>query len=298
MFNAAKLIVEMEYQHAAIDQYARTITPHILEVVGYSSGVDPTVSLEFAQSAFRFGHSTIRETIDTIDPTHGLTGQIVSYALESAFLNPGLYSETGAAAIALGMSHQQMNEVDEFITPALNQGLLGLPLDLAAINIARGRDFGIPSLNEFRAAVGLTQYVSWDDYAHNMIHPTSLVNFIAAYAFDGDVARAQALVGLFDGSIAEGTDEAMNYTADDAIMFMYNEAEAPAGADAFNRIDTWLGGFGRSPRTGRLARLDLRSRVHQPDGKPDQWRPILLSRAVVRPAVQRRGRQRPVQGHR
>ena len=250
MFQAAKLVVEMEYQHAAIDQYARTITPHILEVVGYSSGVDPTVNLEFAQSAFRFGHSTIRETIDTIDPTHGLTGQIVSYALESAFLNPALYSETGAAAIALGMSHQQMNEVDEFITPALNQGLLGQPLDLAAINIARGRDFGIPNLNAFREAVGLTKYVSWDDYAHNMIHPTSLVNFIAAYAFDGDVERAQEIVGLFDGSVLEA--DAVYYTADQALAFMYNEAGAPAGADAFNLIDTWIGGLAEAHVPGGL----------------------------------------------
>ena len=206
MFNAAKLVVEMEYQHAAIDQYARTITPHILEVVGYSSGVDPTVTLEFSQAAFRFGHSTIRETIDTIDPAHGLTGKIVSYALEQAFLNPALFAENGPAAIALGMSHQQMNEVDEFITPALNQGLLGQPLDLASINIARGRDLGIPTLNEFREKVGLTTYVSWDDFGRNMIHPESLENFIAAYAFDGDLAPAHALVGLVDGSIDEGDD--------------------------------------------------------------------------------------------
>ncbi|MEQ1617431.1 MAG: peroxidase family protein, partial [Terricaulis sp.] len=252
MFKAAKLVVEMEYQHAAIDQYARTITPHILEVVGYSSGVDPSVSLEFSQAAFRFGHSTIRETIDTIDPNHGLTGKIVSYALELAFLNPGLFAATGPAAIALGMSHQQMNEVDEFITPALNQGLLGQPLDLAAINIARGRDIGIPTLNEFRAKVGLTQYVSWDDFGRNMIHPESLVSFIAAYAFDGDVAKAQALAGLFDGSIAEGDVVALGYTLDQALAFMLNDAGAPAGADAFNLIDTWIGGLAEAHVPGGL----------------------------------------------
>ena len=50
------------------------------------------------------------------------------------------------------MTHQQANEVDEFLTPALNQGLLGQPLDLAAINIARGRDLGIPTLNDMREA--------------------------------------------------------------------------------------------------------------------------------------------------
>ena len=229
MFNAAKLIVEMEYQHAAVDQYARTITPHIQEFVGYSSGVNPTVSLEFSQSAFRFGHSTIRETIDVIDPSHGLTGKIMSFALEQAFLNPALFAQTGPGGIALGMSHQQMNEVDEFITPALNQGLLGLPLDLAAMNIARGRDLGIPTLNEFRGQVGLTKYVSWDDFQRNMIHPQSLANFIAAYAFDGNVAKAQALVGLYNGSIAEGAPTAMGYSVLQAQAFMYNEIVSLGG---------------------------------------------------------------------
>jgi Ca2+-binding RTX toxin-like protein len=253
MFNAAKVIVEMEYQHAAIDQYARSITPHILEVVGYSSGIDPTVSLEFSQSAFRFGHSTIRETIDTMDPTHGITGQIVSFALQQAFLNPGLYSQEGAAAIALGMSHQQMNEVDEFITPALNQGLLGLPLDLAAMNIARGRDFGIPNLNEFRVAVGLTAYVSWDDYSHNMIHPSSLVNFMAAYAFDGDVAKAQEVIDLYNFTITTGT----HFTYDQANAIMLNDTGALSTenalfADAFNNIDTWMGGLAEAHVPGGL----------------------------------------------
>ena len=131
MFNATKLIVEMEYQHAAVDQYARTITPRIQEFVGYSSGVDSTISLEYAQVAFRFGHSTIRETIDTVDPSGWMLGAVTRYALEKAFLAPQTFADEGVAAITLGLSRQQMNEVDEFITPALNQGLLGQPLDLA-----------------------------------------------------------------------------------------------------------------------------------------------------------------------
>ena len=98
----------------------------------------------WAQGAFRFGHSTLRETIDTIDPTHGLTGKIMGYALRDALLSPEKYAGVGPAAILLGMSHQQMNEVDEFVTPALNQGLLGQPLDLAAIN---GSDLGFGNID-------------------------------------------------------------------------------------------------------------------------------------------------------
>ena len=264
MFNAAKLTVEMEYQHVAIDQYARTVTPDIKEFVGYTAGVDPTVSLEYAQSIFRFGHSQLRETLDTIDPAHGLTGKITGYALKLAFLNPDEFAAVGPAAIALGMTHQQGNEIDEFITPALNQGLLGLPLDLAAINIARGRDVGIPALNEFRVAVGLRAYEGWADFGANMIHPDNLVNFIAAYSFDGDVTQAGAIVSLYNSDYADnaaGIDLAVSlglvqgdmtneefetYANDYAYNFMNG---GDKGVDA---IDTWLGGLAEVHVTGGL----------------------------------------------
>ena len=58
-----------------------------------------------------------------------------------------------AGAIIRGMTRQAGNEIDEFVTSALRNNLLGLPLDLATINLARGRDTGVPSLNEARAHV-------------------------------------------------------------------------------------------------------------------------------------------------
>lgn len=243
MFNAVKLVVEMEYQHAAVDQYARNVTPNIQEFVGYSPDKDPSVTLEFAQSAFRFGHSTLRETIDTIDPTHGLTGKIMGYALRDAFLNPGKYMDLGPASIIMGMTHQQMNEVDEFITPALNQGLLGQPLDLAAINIARGRDIGIPTLNDLREALGLVRYSSWTEFASNMQHSSSLVNFIAAYSFDGNLAAAQEILDLVDGVISVGAN---GMTAAEAFAFL------EGGDLGFDKIDSWLGGLAEIHQPGGL----------------------------------------------
>lgn len=246
VFAGVKLIVEMEYQHSAVDQYARNVSPNIQEFVGYSPEKNAAVSLEFGQAAFRFGHSTLRETIDTIDPTHGLTGKIMGYALEQAFLSPDKYSATGAAAIILGMSHQQQSEVDEFLTPALNQGLLGQPLDLAAINIARGRDVGLPDLNTLRTTMGLTAYTSWTEFGQNMQHASSLVNFIAAYSFDGNKAKAEAIIGLADGSIDQGDDAAMGYTVDEALTFL------GGGDKGFEHIDAWLGGMAEIHQPGGL----------------------------------------------
>ena len=106
-----------------------------------------------------------------------------------------------------GTTRQVGNEIDEFKTEALRNNLLGLPLDLATINLARGRDTGIPSLNaarrEFYDVTGdshLAPYTSWVDFVQHLKHPESLVNFIAAYGThasitDGDHGRGQARGG-------------------------------------------------------------------------------------------------------
>ncbi|MGY2931950.1 Ca2+-binding RTX toxin-like protein [Bradyrhizobium sp. GM6.1] len=248
MFNGAKLVVEMEYQHAAVDQYARNVSPNIQEFGAYSTEVDSAISLEYSQAAFRFGHSTLRETIDTIDPSGGLTGKIMGYALKAAFLAPDKFADVGPSAIVLGMTHQQMNEVDEFVTPALNQGLLDQPLDLAAINIARGRDLGMPTLNEVRHTLGYSEYTSWNDFGQNMQHPSSVVNFMAAYAFDGDLAKAQRIVDIVDGTLVASDAE-----RDQAYGFMNgDEAAGGTGTLAFNQIDTWLGGLAEIHQPGGL----------------------------------------------
>ena len=268
MFSAVKLINEMEYQHVAIDQYARLVTPDLPEFVTYDSNINADISLEYAQGAFRFGHSQLRETIDAIDTN----GMITKFALSGAFLNPTQFAATGAADIVRGMSQQVSNEVDEFLTPALQQSLLGQSLDLGAINMARGRDIGLPTLNETRRALhdalvaeraadpttthhtnlivdALNPYTSWAEFGAQMIHPDSLVNFIAAYAFDGNLAKAQAIMGLDAGTIAEGSAEAQGFTFDDAINFLNNSMPSSSnqalidGANAFNAVDLWIGGL-------------------------------------------------------
>ncbi len=85
------------------------------------------------------------------------------------------------------MSRQAGNEIDEFVTDVLRNQLVGIPLDLAALNLARGRDVGLPTLQEARAqfyeASGmdtqLKPYESWSDFALNLQNTPSIVNFIA-----------------------------------------------------------------------------------------------------------------------
>lgn len=127
--------------------------------------------------------------------------------------------------------------IDEFVTETLRNELLGLPLDLAAINMVRGRDAGVPPLQTARAtffaATGdtdLEPYANWRDFGAAMRNPESLVNFIAAYGTHETItsagtvadkrAAAQALVDGNDPHLTEG-----------------------AATSGLNAVDFWMGGL-------------------------------------------------------
>jgi Ca2+-binding RTX toxin-like protein len=257
LFEAARLINQTEYQHITVE-YANFVTPDLPKFSSYNPDLNAGVSLEYSQAAFRFGHSQLRETLDVLDPNGSLTANVQKIALQTAFLNPQGFADNGPAAVSLGLARQVSNEIDEFITPALQQSLLGQPLDLAAINIARGRDLGLATLNEIRKQLrdalvldkasgttlhstlkveALNPYTSWSDFRNNMIHPESIGNFIAAYSFDGDIAKANAIVGLVDGKVAQGSTAAQGYTLAQAQSFF------SGGDQGFQRIDLWIGGL-------------------------------------------------------
>src|SRR5690606_6649805 len=135
--------------------------------------------------------------------------------LIEAFLNPVLYDQDGgitaeqaAGAIARGMTYVHANAIDEFVTESLRNNLLGLPLDLAAINIARARDAGVPSLNEAREqlyaasnSTWLKPYESWADFGANLKTPASIINFMAAYGTHATIAGATTLAGKRDAAM-------------------------------------------------------------------------------------------------
>ena len=88
----------------------------------------------------------------------------------------------------MGLSDQTGNEIDEFINDTLRNNLLGLPLDLATLNMTRARSEGIPTLNNVRKQINaatndgqLVPYTNWIDFGEQIKHPESLINFVAAY---------------------------------------------------------------------------------------------------------------------
>ncbi|AYC33300.1 heme peroxidase [Pseudomonas cavernae] len=253
LFQAAKFGTEMQYQHLVFEEFARKIQPMVdvfLAPEGFDTTIDPAIVAEFAHAVYRLGHSMLLETVDRLSPEFASS----EIGLIEAFLNPLEFNPTGvdadiaAGALVRGLTRQQGNEIDEFVTEALRNNLLGLPLDLPALNIARGRDTGLPTLNEARAQFyamtsdsQLKPYTSWVDLAQNLKNELSIVNFIAAYGTHSSITSETTLAGKRAAAFAIvfGTAGAPA----DSVAFLNGTGTWTGVETGLNLIDLWVGGL-------------------------------------------------------
>ncbi|MGI9515934.1 MAG: peroxidase family protein [Pirellulaceae bacterium] len=128
----------------------------------YRPRVDPTIANEFSGSLFRVGH-----TLLSSDLVIGETGKTI--ALKDAFTNPDFIKDDPQRIghMLLGLSRQRCQEIDSMIVEDVRTFLFLPPpfplgLDLAALNMQRGRDHGLPTYNEVRQAYGLWPVTDFD----------------------------------------------------------------------------------------------------------------------------------------
>lgn len=94
---------------------------------------------------------------------------ISDVSLHNELTNPSNIWSMGAVdRLLLGMMNQPSQKRDEFITEELTNHLFQTPqfdfgMDLAAINIQRGRDHGVPPYTAFREPCGLSQITEFED---------------------------------------------------------------------------------------------------------------------------------------
>ncbi|WP_091416434.1 peroxidase family protein [Arthrobacter sp. OV608] len=280
LFQAARFITEMEYQHLVFEEFARKIQPGInpFEPFAFAqTDINPAVSAEFAHAVYRFGHSMLTETISrrnedspgadkvfgTSDDVRGSRNDI---SLLEGFLNPPAYtdggpagtltSEEAAGSIIMGMSDQVGSELDEFVTDTLRNKLLGLPMDLAAINLTRARSEGLPTLNALRRELHgatndsqLKPYANWIDFGENIKHPASLVNFVAAYGQHPSILAATTLEARRTAARLIVSPDALagEVSPEDAVDFMNSTGawanKGTTSITGLDDVDLWIGGL-------------------------------------------------------
>lgn len=266
LFQAARFATEMQYQHLVFEEFARKVQPAIDPFVFNSvTDINPAIFSEFANTVYRFGHSMLTEGMPRIHlNADGSLSSQDDMGLITAFLNPVSFDNNGAitadqaaGAIVRGMTAVRGNEIDEFVVDALRNNLLGLPLDLAAINIARGRDTGIPTLNQAReqlyaasSSSFLKPYENWVEVASNLKNSMSVINFIAAYGTHSSITSATNLEAKRDaatllvlGNVDVDGDTIPEIAPADRVAYLTGTGAWAGVETGINLIDFWIGGL-------------------------------------------------------
>jgi Ca2+-binding RTX toxin-like protein len=190
-FQAARVINIAEYQRVVFTEFADAMAGGLNGggthgFGGYDPQVNAAISAEFAHVAYRFGHSMLNETVSYVD---GATGELADISLVQAFLSPQKVGQLGVANLIQGATAVEHQAIDVHVVNALRNQLVGRPLDLAALNIFRGRDTGVGTLNEVRAGLfarsgdnALRPYEDWDDFqSRNDLSDELMEKLKAAY---------------------------------------------------------------------------------------------------------------------
>ena len=149
--------------------------PALTQYSGFNPTVDGQMRTEFSTAAFRFGHTGIANTITLIDSA-GVVSNILQ--LRDFFFNPAPLNPSIIPEILLGTSRQAAQDLDIKAVHTLRNLLftkVGVDpnpppgLDLMALNIQRGRDLGLRSYNDIRAAYGLPRKTTFAQITSNQV---------------------------------------------------------------------------------------------------------------------------------
>jgi Animal haem peroxidase len=161
---------------------------------GYKPELDPTIANSFSTAAYRVGHTLLSPTLLRLDANNQSIGDL---DLSQAFFNPIEISGPGIEPYLRGLAKQVPQEVDCYLVDGVRNFLFGPPgaggFDLAALNIQRGRDHGLPRYNQARIDFGLVPKATFADITSD---PLLQERLAAVYATPDDL-------DLWVGALAE-----------------------------------------------------------------------------------------------
>ncbi len=163
------------------------------EGYSYNSQMDASVTTAFAHAAFRMGHSMVSPQLQMIDSAGVNLGNV---GVRDGFYNPHILADNpqNLDLLLKGAANQTSQEIDLKVVDDLRNFLFGPPgaggLDLAALNIQRGRDVGLPDYRNLAASRKLTV----SSFANI---PTDAATAAALAAiYNNDINNIDAWVGM------------------------------------------------------------------------------------------------------
>lgn len=199
IYQKARVMVESIVQNISWNEYLpQLVGPTTLSAyAGYSAG-DTSIGNSFANAAYRLGHAQVSDVLWRLDDKNQQL-PIGHLLLKDAFFAPHKFAnEGGIDPVLRGAAKHVSQALNAKLVPALRNFLFGPPgaggLDLAALNIQRGRDHGLPDYNTARVALGLGAHATFADISSDSAVATAL-----STAYGADIS----LVDMWVGGLAE-----------------------------------------------------------------------------------------------
>lgn len=196
MYQIARKWVGALIQSITYREFLPALGVQVKNYNGYRQNVRPDISNIFATAAYRIGHTMVTEELLLRDDQCRVVGE-GSVSLVDAFFSVDPIREYNISPFLKGLSMQRQMEVDNYIVDELRNFLFAIPgspvvfgLDLASLNIQRGRDHGLPPYNAVRSKFNLSPVQSF-----SQINPDPVVYEALASIYD-NVDNVDAWVGM------------------------------------------------------------------------------------------------------
>ncbi len=205
VYQRARAIVGAEMQVITYNEFLPILLGRdaLQPYEGFRLDINPSISNLFASAAFRLGHSMLNSRILRLD-ARGREIQAGHLSLRDAFFSPDrVIYEGGVEPILRGLAAQPSENIDVYVVDGLRNFLFGEPgtggLDLASLNIQRGRDHGLPDYNSVRKSMGLEPVTTFPQ-----INSSREIQYRLQYAY-GNVDSIDVWVGCLAEDHIEGT---------------------------------------------------------------------------------------------
>lgn len=174
VYQEARKVIGAEIQFITYEHWLPIILgpegyQHLGQYKEYNHKINPSISNVFATAALRFGHSMINPVLHRYDENFEPIPQ-GHLLLRYAFFSPWrLVDEGGVDPLFRGMytTPAKLKKPTENLNSELTEKLFftahAVALDLAAINIQRGRDHGIPPYVKWREVCNMSDVNDFDD---------------------------------------------------------------------------------------------------------------------------------------
>jgi hypothetical protein len=168
VFEAARTIVIAEIQAITFREFlpalfGRTMPPYR----GYTPKVNADAGNSFATAAFRYGHSQVNTLLLRFDEDWEPIPEGHLPLRDSYFAPERVLYEGGIEPLLRGFVYQPAQEIDTKMIDDLRNVLFPVGrrdgLDLASMNIQRGRDHGLPSYSQLRQYLGFSALKNFSD---------------------------------------------------------------------------------------------------------------------------------------